>query len=42
MIILIITTEKIVIVLLSIDYLVITGGTEQRIFHRLGDPMYTT
>ena len=35
-------TEKIVIVLLSIAYLVITGGTEQRIFHRLGDPMYNT
>ena len=35
-------TEKIVIVLLSIAYLVITGGIEQRIFRRLGDPMYTT
>ena len=35
-------TEKIVIVLLSIAYLVISGVIEQRIFHRLGDPMYTT
>ena len=35
-------TAKIAIILLSIVYLVITGGIEQRIFHRLGDPMYTT
>ena len=34
-------TEMILIVQLLAN-LVITTGIEQRIFHRLGDPMYTT